>query len=156
MITIRKALATDAPRLEELYVELENDGVFYQPQHFVMSPAGSRTKQVEEILSHDNQTILVAEDDGVVIGFAHLMVLHSKAVPCLKPESTVYLQDLVVTEAYRSRGIGTQMMDAIKEYGKAQGVDFLRTQVFPGNTDGMRYYERNGFTETMKTIECPL
>ena len=31
---------------------------------------------------------------------------------------------------------------------------FIRTQVFPGNVDGMRFYERNGFCEMMKTIEC--
>ena len=33
-------------------------------------------------------------------------------------------------------------------------LDFIRTQVFPGNVDGMRFYERNGFCEMMKTIEC--
>ena len=41
-----------------------------------------------------------------------------------------------------------------KKYGKEKGVDFIRTQVFPGNVDGMRFYERNGFCEMMKTIEC--
>jgi hypothetical protein len=38
--------------------------------------------------------------------------------------------------------------------GKEHKVDFIRTQVFPGNVDGMRFYERNGFCEMMKTIEC--
>ena len=43
---------------------------------------------------------------------------------------------------------------AAKDYGKERKVDFIRTQVFPGNVDGMRFYERNGFCEMMKTIEC--
>ena len=45
-------------------------------------------------------------------------------------------------------------MDTSKEYGKRKGADFIRTQVFPENIDGMRFYERNGFCEMMKTIEC--
>lgn len=36
---------------------------------------------------------------------------------------------------------------------KRRGADFIRTEVFPQNIDGMRFYERNGFYEMMKTIE---
>ena len=45
-------------------------------------------------------------------------------------------------------------MNASKEYGKKRGADFIRTQVFPQNADGIRFYEKNGFREMMKTIEC--
>lgn len=54
----------------------------------------------------------------------------------------------------RSNGIGTFLMNASKEYGKKRGADFIRTQVFPQNADGIRFYEKNGFREMMKTIEC--
>ena len=84
-MTIRTAAPKDIPALRELYLELEKDGVRYQPEHFV---------------------------------------------------------------------IGTQLVKEAKAYGKAHGADFIRTQVFPGNVDGMRFYERNGFCEMMKTIEC--
>lgn len=55
---------------------------------------------------------------------------------------------------HRNQGIGTMLMDASKEYGRKHGDDFIRTQVFPQNIDGIRFYERNGFREMMKTIEC--
>ena len=48
------------------------------------------------------------------------------------------------------------LMEASKRYGKEHGVDFIRTQVFPQNIDGMRFYEKNGFREMMKTIESSL
>lgn len=54
----------------------------------------------------------------------------------------------------RSNGIGTFLMNASKKYGKKRGADFIRTQVFPQNADGIRFYEKNGFREMMKTIEC--
>ena len=96
----------------------------------------------------------MAELDGKVIGFSHVMILKQKNVACLKPQTAVYIQDLDVSECERNKGTGTLLMDARKEYGRRNGADFIRTQVFPQNTDGMRFYERNGFCEMMKTIEC--
>ena len=155
MVNIRRAKAEDLARIEDLYRELEEDAVLYQPEHFVFSPKGTRTEQVKEIMDSDTQAMYVAEADGDVIGFAHLILIKAKKVPCLKSETSLYLQDLVVTAEYRSKGIGTLLMEEAKKYGKENGADFFRTQVFPQNTDGMRFYERNGFSAKMITIECP-
>lgn len=164
MITIRQAKKKDFEALEKLYKELEEDAVLYQPEHFVFSKKGQRSQQLEQILKSENQIMLVAEDDGdgqgeaakVVIGFAHVIFAHAKEVSCLKPQSNIYLQDLVVTKELRSRGTGTLLLNAAKKYGKEKGADFFRTQVFPQNKDGLRFYERNGFSLKMLTIECSL
>ena len=74
----------------------------------------------------------------------------------LKPQSNIYLQDLLVTKKLRSRGTATLLLNTAKEYGKEKGADFFRTQVFPQNKDGLRFYERNGFSLKMLTIECDL
>ncbi|MBP5753459.1 MAG: hypothetical protein J6W60_11485, partial [Treponema sp.] len=79
MVTIRKAVRDDFEVLEELYTELEKDGVMYQSEHFVLSPKGARSRQLEEILASENQVMLVAEDEGKVIGFAHVMLQKAKA-----------------------------------------------------------------------------
>ena len=155
MVIIRKAKEEDFPRLEELYEELEKDAVLYQPEHFVFSPKGTRSEQMKEFLDSDFQVMFVAENDGEVIGFAHLVLIPAKKVPCLKSQTSLYLQDLVVASEFRSQGIGTILMNEAKKYGKENGADFFRTQVFPQNTDGMRFYNRNGFSEKMITIECP-
>ncbi len=156
MVTIRKAVRDDFEVLEELYTELEKDGVMDQSEHFVLSPKGARSRQLEEILASENQVMLVAEDDRKVIGFAHVMLQKAKAVSCLKPQTNIYLQDLVVTSSLRSKGTGTMLLNASKEYGREKGAEFFRTQVFPMNKDGMRFYERNGFSTKMITIECDL
>ena len=149
---IRKATNDDKSELRKLYLALEEDGVRYQPEHFVI---GERTDEFfQSIFDADNQDILVADIDGVAVGFVHVMILQQKKVSCLKPQSVVYMQDLCVSEDKRNNGIGARLVRAAKDYGKEHGVDFIRTQVFPGNVDGMRFYERNGFCEMMKTIEC--
>lgn len=157
MTTIRKAKIEDAAAIEALYTELEKDAVMYQCEHFVLSPSGARSRQLEEILKSENQVMLVAVDESdVVIGFAHVVFMGVKAFSCLKPQTNIYLQDLVVSEDYRSRGIGTLLLNEAKKYGTEKGADFFRTQVFPMNKAGLRFYERNGFSIKMITIEAPL
>ncbi|MBP5697739.1 MAG: GNAT family N-acetyltransferase [Treponema sp.] len=156
MIVIRKAKKEDFAALEELYTELEKDAVMYQPEHFILSKKGERTKQLELLTKSENQLMLIAERDERIVGFAHVLFAKAKEISCLKPQSNIYLQDLLVTEKCRSKGIGTLLLNAAKEYGREKGADFFRTQVFPMNNAGMRFYERNGFSAKMITIECPL
>ena len=157
MTTIRKAKIEDAVAIEALYTELEKDAVMYQSEHFVLSPSGARSRQLEEILKNENQVMLVAVDESdVVIGFAHVVFMGVKAFSCLKPQTNIYLQDLVVSGDYRNRGIGTLLLNEAKKYGTEKGADFFRTQVFPMNKAGLRFYERDGCSIKMITIEAPL
>lgn len=149
---IRMADIHDIKQLRVLYEELEQDCVRYQPEHFVI---GYRDDAFfASIFANEKQDIIVAEEGDKIVGFSHVLILEQKAVTCLKPQSLVYIQDLDVARKERNKGIGALLMDASKNYGRERGVDFIRTQVFPQNTDGMRFYERNGFCEMMKTIEC--
>lgn len=151
---IRIANIKDIEQLRRLYLELETDAVKYQPEHFT---TGYRSDDFfNAIFEKDNQDILVADVDGTVIGFSHVMILKQKNVACLKPQTAVYIQDLDVIESERNKGVGTLLIKASKEYGKKRGADFIRTQVFPRNIDGIRFYEKNGFCEMMKTIESQL
>lgn len=151
---IRVANREDIEQLRRLYFELETDGVKYQPEHFIM---GYRSDDFfDSIFQNDDQDILVADVDGTVIGFFHVIILKQKNIACLKPQTAIYIQDLDVLECERSKGIGTLLINTSREYGKERGADFIRTQVFPQNIDGMRFYERNGFREMMKTIESQL
>ncbi len=151
---IRVANKEDVEQLRQLYLELEADGVKYQPEHFII---GHRSDDFfNAIFESDHQDILVADVDGRVIGFSHVMILKQKNVACLKPQTAVYIQDLDVLKSERNKGVGTLLVQASKEYGRKRGADFIRTQVFPKNTDGIRFYERNGFREMMKTVESQL
>ncbi len=151
---IRVANKEDVEQLRQLYLELEADGVKYQPEHFII---GQRSDDFfNAIFESDRQDILVADADGKVIGFSHVMMLKQKNVACLKPQTAVYIQDLDVLKSERNKGVGTLLVQASKEYGRKRGADFIRTQVFPKNADGIRFYERNGFREMMKTVESQL
>ncbi|MCH5210878.1 MAG: GNAT family N-acetyltransferase [Oscillospiraceae bacterium] len=151
---IRKATIQDIEQLRPLYIELERDAVIYQPEHFVI---GYRDDGFfNSIFKSDTQDILVAECESGIVGFCHIMISHTKNVSCLKEQTYAYIQDLVVSEERRNCGIGTKLMAASKEYGRKHGAEFIRLSVFPKNISGLRFYERDGFCEMMKTLECSI
>ena len=154
MVNIRRAVRSDSESLERLYTQLEKDAVYYQPEHFIMSGKGARIS--DGLFESDTQAVYVAEVGGEVVGFMHILLMESKNIACLKREKNVYIQDMVVDEKYRSKGTGTLLMGAVKQYGRDHGASFVRTQVFPKNEDGLRFYRRNGFEVTMLTVEVPL
>lgn len=151
---IRTANMEDVEQLRHLYAELETDAVRYQPEHFTM---GFRSNDFfRSIFENEEQEILVADANGKVIGFSHVMILKQKDIACLKPQTVIYIQDLDVSESERGKGVGTLLLKASRAYGKRKGADFIRMQVFPQNADGIRFYEKNGFCEMMKTMESSL
>ena len=153
-MVMRKATMQDTEQLRPLYVELEQDAVRYQPEHFVI---GYREDDFfQNIIESGRQDLLVAEDASGVIGFCHIMISHAKNVSCLKNQTYAYIQDLVVSKEKRNGGIGSKLMAASKAYAKEHGAEFIRLSVFPKNSAGLRFYERDGFYETMKTLEYPL
>ncbi|MDE5823533.1 MAG: GNAT family N-acetyltransferase, partial [Lachnospiraceae bacterium] len=105
---IRVAETKDIEQLRRLYLELEADGVKYQPEHFTI---GYRSDDFfHSIFENDDQDILVADLEGAVIGFSHVMILKQKNIACLKPQTAVYIQDLDVLESERGKGIGTLLI----------------------------------------------
>lgn len=124
---IRAANKKDIEQLRRLYLELETDGVKYQPEHFVI---GYRHDDFfHAIFESDHQDLLVADVDGTIAGFSHVMILQQKNIACLKPQTVVYIQDLDVLESERNKGIGTLLIKASKEYGKKRGADFRRMPI---------------------------
>src|SRR6266480_5469273 len=110
-ITIRKAVKEDCPRLLELVQELATyerapNEVTVTLEHFVESGFGKKPVW----------WTFVAEVDGVIQGFALYYIRFSTW-----KGQRMYLEDLVVTEAMRGKGIGMQLFEALIKEAKEIG-----------------------------------
>ncbi|MBT8489051.1 MAG: GNAT family N-acetyltransferase [Gemmatimonadetes bacterium] len=83
---------------------------------------------------------LVAEEDGVVLGFVALSPVSSRSVYRGVAEVMVY-----VAAAARGRGLGTALLQALVEASEAEGIWTLSAGIFPENTASIRAHERVGF-----------
>ena len=132
-IIIRPAVKEDCPRLLELIRELAAfervpDSVTVSLPYFEESGFGE--KPVWQAFA------AVDAADGIV-GFALWYTRYSTW-----KGRRLYLEDLIVTQAWRGKGIGTQLMDALIEEAKSYAG--MSWQVLDWNEPAIRFYEKYG------------
>lgn len=149
---IRQAGTDDIGAIVDLFWELDTDAIRSQPEHF---QRGERTlAYLNGIIDDEKSDFLVAVDGDKTVGFSLLFEKEVKGLSLLVPCRYAYIQDFVVKESHRNRGIGSRLMRASKEWAARRGLAYLRLSVLPDNTDARRFYARHGLTEQMITMEC--
>ncbi len=153
-MNIRQATAGDIAAIVKLFWELDTGSIREQPEHF---QRGERTHDyLTAIINGEKSDFLLATLDEQVIGFALLYEREVKGLSLLVPCTYAYVQDFVVAQAHRNRGVGSLLLAASKQWASAHGLDYLRLAVLPQNMDARRFYARNGLYEQMITMECPV
>lgn len=131
-ITIRQATAADCPRMMELVHELAvyeraPEAVTVTLEHFIESGFGDKPVW----------WALVAEADGVVVGFALYYIRYSTW-----KGQRMYLEDILVTEAWRGKGIGSLLMDKLITIAKEKGYSGMLWQVLDWNEPAINFYKK--------------
>lgn len=133
-IIIREAEEKDCPRLLELVNELAvfekaPDEVTVCLEEFVA--AGFGDKPVWKSF--------VAEVNGRIDGFALYYIRYSTWKGC-----RLYLEDLLVTESMRSKGLGKKLFDRILLEAKKKGFNGITWQVLDWNEPAIKFYKKYG------------
>jgi len=131
-IIIRPALLSDCPRMLELVRELAvyeraPDAVTITPEHFAESGFGAAPVW----------WAIVAEAEGQVVAFALWYIRFSTW-----KGQKMYLEDIIVTEAWRGKGIGKMLMDELIRIAREKGFKGVNWQVLHWNEPAIRFYER--------------
>lgn len=94
-----------------------------------------------EALSSDSCLYLSACDETRVVGFASLQILTS-----LRTAGRFgHLDELVVDEAFRGRGIGGRLLEALTSAARSRGCIRIEFNSGLQRTDTHRFYESRGF-----------
>jgi GNAT superfamily N-acetyltransferase len=138
--TVREAGAGDvegvATAVEALLVELggrcpERSALKSEVRALLEDPAGS--------------SVLIAEADGKTVGL--LSASWQRAIHV--PGVYATIQDLWVDEAWRSRGVGAELVEAIASQARTRGVSRLEVglprETFAAIASTESFYVRNGF-----------
>lgn len=67
-----------------------------------------------------------------------------------------YICNLYVKKSYRNNGIGTKLIDTVKEYAKTNGFTKLTLGVEEDNLKNRYLYDKLGFTDRIKTLNTDL
>jgi len=84
--------------------------------------------------------LLLAEQDGVVVGLASWTVVHE----LYSGGAGLYISDLVVDGAVRGEGVGRALMEMVQAWARAAGIRKLGWDVWHANASAMAFYEALG------------
>jgi N-acetylglutamate synthase-like GNAT family acetyltransferase len=136
---IRKAKTKDIPQIQELYKQLS-----FEPEKYQKAPEPDCRRVLKEIENNPNAALLVAEEDGKVVGTTFLVILPAFAHGT-SPFSVI--EYVVVDEKVRSKGIGKALMDECKARAKAAGCYKVMLASSKTRTRAHKFYREMGFKE---------
>ncbi|HEY0896934.1 MAG TPA: GNAT family N-acetyltransferase [Sphingobacteriaceae bacterium] len=131
-IQIRAAVQEDCPRLLELINEL----ALYEkaPEEVTVTLAEFESAGFGD---HPVWRAFVAECDGVVQGFALYYIRYSTWKGC-----RLYLEDFLVTEELRGKGIGKLLFERIIRETQERGYNGMTWQVLDWNEPAINFYNK--------------
>jgi ribosomal protein S18 acetylase RimI-like enzyme len=103
-----------------------------------------RKGQYLDWLSRDGYTLLVAERDGELIGYAMVSVNEGAATWDVG-DPTAEIETLSVLESERGHGVGRALTDAAAGVATEAGARSVAVGVAHTNADAIRFYEREGY-----------
>ncbi len=132
MITIRDLQATDWSAVRAIYAE----GIATGNATFETAPPEWDIWNA----AHRSDCRFVAEENGVVCGWAALTPVSGRCVYAGVAEVSVY-----VAETSRGKNIGTLLLESLVKASEEAGLWTLQAGIFPENAPSVRLHEKAGF-----------
>jgi len=143
-IKLRRAVREDCPRLLELVHELAvyekaPNEVTVTLEHFEESGFGEKPVW----------WAFVAVENKTILGFALYYIRYSTW-----KGQRMYLEDILVTEKARGRGIGKVLMDRLIEEAKEKKFSGMMWQVLEWNEPAINFYKKYNANLDAEWVNC--
>lgn len=145
-IIVRKGRKEDLPAVLELIREL---ALFEKAPEEVTNTLAAM--EADGFGEHPVFGLHVAETDDKIVGMALYFMKYSTW-----KGKGLYLDDLVVTQQYRGKGIGTRLFNAYVDEALLLNVNQLHWQVLDWNTPAITMYKNIGAHLDTEWVNCKM
>lgn len=127
-----------------------------EPEIFKKGFSKELSDHIYTIFADPRQKIVVYEIDGAICSFAVINHITKPENPFMYVRDYLDIDEFCVDEAYRRRGLATEMIAFIRDYAKAEGFDRLELNMWEFNRDALDFYEAVGFNTYRRYMEMKL
>jgi GNAT superfamily N-acetyltransferase len=115
---------------------------------WLFEPPGQRPSSWEEsrarvalreaIDSHDAVVLVATTEDGEIVGLCTAYY----TIHAIRYGPRAWVEELAVDPGWRSKGIGSRLLDTAKGWARERGASHLKLDSSLARTDAHRFYER--------------
>lgn len=141
---IRNADTGDIKVLQDLNDEVFIDNAKYDPDiktDWAQSEAGK--KYFINVINDPDAVCLIAEENSVAIGY----ILGSRMAREYCKSKYFEIENMGVHPDYRSKGIGSKLMDNCLKITKEKGFQKVYVNVYIKNEKAVNFYKKYGYNE---------
>jgi ribosomal protein S18 acetylase RimI-like enzyme len=143
-MTIRFACDRDIPGMIDLLQQVGEVHHRIRPDLFRAGAQKYDEAALNALLTDPNRPILAAEIEGKLVGYAFCILQVTENDPVLCDRKVLYIDDLCVEETLRGQGIAGALYERVLEYARELGCDAVTLNVWCGNENAMKFYEKCG------------
>ena len=150
MVSIRRAVASDAPQLGALGAMLMRTHYAFDPKRFLAAGAEAArgyASFLESQLDDDEAVVLVAERDARIIGYVYAGLEPMSWKELRGPAA--FIHDVMVEAEAQGSGAGSALIEAAIAWARERKAARVMLWTAERNTKAQRLFERTGFRRTM-------
>jgi diamine N-acetyltransferase len=150
---VRPAAPYDYKQLCGVIKEVDDFHSAAIPRFFRPNLGAARPLQwLMDILNNTEMNLLVAEEDGKIVGFLWGILRNAPDTPFHTPRRYLLVDMLGVTESHRGKGIGRALMEAAEKWAKAQGVTQVELTMWDFNEGARAMYDKMGYETVQRRL----
>ena len=150
---VRFAKESELDRVNELRKQVNDIHVEGKPDVFKPGFGQELRDLVKVIWNDPEQEIVVAEDDGVICGFAVLHHINKPENPFMKERDFIDIDEFCVDKDHRRKGAASEMVSFIKKFAREKGFKRIELNMWEFNQNALAFYEAAGFKTFRRYME---
>ena len=152
-MNVRLAKESELSRINELRRQVNDLHVAGKPEVFKPGFSQELRDFIYEIWNDPEKDIAVAEQEGVICGFAVLHHINKPENPYMAERDYLDIDEFGVDEGYRRQGVARAMIEFVREYAREKGFHRVELNMWEFNRDALAFYEAAGFSTYRRYME---
>ena len=153
----RKANPGDIPEIQRLFRQLDAHQAELLPEIFRHVERDVRgTDVIRSLIDRDDADYIVAVLGKTVVGFVDVQRASHPNFPMFRPHEFALIENAVVDESHRGKGVGKLLFRAANEWARDHGLRYVQTSVWHANAGATQFYLDVGFRPMTLRLELDL